>query len=426
MRKHRQKFNRDLQYYKFCLYGFLKNLEFFEVFQVLFFLSSQLTFLQIGILYSIREITRNLLEIPAGIFSDALGRRKTMIFSFSFYILSFLTFYFSQVYSGFVAGMIIYSLGDAFRTGTHKAMIFDYLKLKGWIDQKVYYYGHTRSWSQMGSAVSALIAAGLIFITGNYRSIYLYSAIPFFLDLLLIASYPKELDGEIAILSKDKLIGNFIKVFRDFFASVINRRTLKSIVNLSSHTGYYAAVKDYLQPVLQTLTLSVPVFLSFKEDQRSALIVGGVYFIVFFLTSWSSRNAGSFSERFKFLNLPLNLTLIVGLFFGLTSGWLYQQNMLILSVIFYIGIYLIENLRKPIGIAYVSENIDHHIMATVLSSESQIHALFAAILAPLIGFFADRFGLGYAIMAVSGIMILWSPVYMVKKSLNPGSTSTRT
>ncbi len=31
-------FNKDLQFYKFCAYGFLKNLRFFEPFLMLFFL----------------------------------------------------------------------------------------------------------------------------------------------------------------------------------------------------------------------------------------------------------------------------------------------------------------------------------------------------------------------------------------------------
>ena len=48
MANNKQSFNKDIQYYKFCLYGFLKNLEFFEAFQILFLLENGLTFLQIG------------------------------------------------------------------------------------------------------------------------------------------------------------------------------------------------------------------------------------------------------------------------------------------------------------------------------------------------------------------------------------------
>ncbi len=414
MEKGTKNFTKDRQYYKFCLYGFLKNLEFFEAFQILFLLENGLTFLQIGILYSIREISRNIFEIPAGILSDSLGRRKTLIFSFVFYIISFLVFYVSHIYQAFVVAMIVYSLGDAFRTGTHKAMIFDYLKIKGWINQKVYYYGHTRSWSQLGSALSAVIAALLIFQSGGFRVIYLYSVIPFFLDLLLIASYPKALDGEVAIFDKSRIYENFRRVFHDFLFAILNWKVLKALINLSSHTGYYSAMKDYLQPVLQTLALSLPLLLTYDESQRTSLIVGGVYFIVFLLTSFSARNSGNFSSRFKNLVFPLNLTLIIGLLLGVLSGLSYLQGWLILAVIFYVGIYVLENLRKPIGIAYVTENIDHHILATVLSAESQVHALIAAVSAPLIGFLADRFGLGVAITGVSVLMILFSPIYFVR------------
>ena len=60
-------FKKDIQYYKFCAYGFLKNLRFFEPFLILFFLDKDITFLQIGILYTLRELTRNIFEVPAGV-----------------------------------------------------------------------------------------------------------------------------------------------------------------------------------------------------------------------------------------------------------------------------------------------------------------------------------------------------------------------
>ena len=53
-------------------------------------------------------------------------------------------------------------------------MIFEYLKIKGWTEQKVHYYGHTRSYSQIGSAISSLIA-GFIYdgiFNAYYAAIY--------------------------------------------------------------------------------------------------------------------------------------------------------------------------------------------------------------------------------------------------------------
>ena len=48
---------KNLQYYKFCLYGFFKNLRLFEAFLILFLLDNGMSYVQIGVLYSIREIT---------------------------------------------------------------------------------------------------------------------------------------------------------------------------------------------------------------------------------------------------------------------------------------------------------------------------------------------------------------------------------
>jgi MFS family permease len=409
------KITKDLQYYKFCTYGFLKNLRFFEPFLLLFFLDVGLTFLQIGILYSIREIARNLLEIPAGIIADSLGRKRTMITSFMFYIISFVVFYFSETYTVLICAMLLYALGDAFRTGTHKAMIFDYLKLNDRAHQKVHYYGHTRSWSQIGSAVSSLIAGGFIFWSGNFRMIFLFSIVPYLLDLILVSSYPKVLDGLATNFDKRKIIENFKRVFLDFLHAFKTKELLKAVTNLSVHTGYFRALKDYLQPVLQTLALSLPVFLVYTKEQRTAIVVAIVYFVIYMLTSFSSRNSGRFSQIFHNLNKPLNLTLLLGLLFGLISGLLYENQWIIISCVFFIGIYLIENLRKPIGISYVADTVNKDILATVLSAESQAHTIISAIMAPLLGFMADNMGLGYSVMVLSGMLILLFPVFILRK-----------
>jgi MFS family permease len=188
-------YRKDIQYIRFCAYGFLKNLRFFEPFLYLFFLEKGLSYFQIGLLITIRELVQNFLEIPTGIMADGLGRRRTMISAFCLYIVAFIIFYLATQFWLFSIAMILFAMGDAFRTGTHKAMIFEYLRLNGWQKHKVDYYGHTRSWSQTGSAISSLLAASIVFWSGNFSSIFLFSTIPYLLDLLLMLAYPKELDG---------------------------------------------------------------------------------------------------------------------------------------------------------------------------------------------------------------------------------------
>jgi len=109
---------------RFSLYGFLKNQRYFGPFIILFFLQNGLSFTQIGFLVAFRELFINLMEMPSGAVADLFGRRRSMILSFTAYIISFAIFGLSGVYWHFFIAMFFFAVGEAFRTGTHKAMIF--------------------------------------------------------------------------------------------------------------------------------------------------------------------------------------------------------------------------------------------------------------------------------------------------------------
>ncbi|HAF85599.1 MAG TPA: MFS transporter [Sphaerochaeta sp.] len=415
-----QIFEKDRQYVKFCLYGFLKNLRFFEPFLLLIFLGKGLSYLEIGTLYAAREISINILEIPSGLLADTVGRRLTMVVSLFSYILSFLIFYAASSFALLFLAMIVFAFGDAFRTGTHKAMIFDYLHSKGWDSQRTYYYGHTRAWSQRGSALSALVAALLVFWQGSYTSVFLFTTIPYTLNLFLILSYPKALDGP-QHTDDRKVSEVFSTVLRSLFTSITNPRLLRTIANQSLYTGYYKACKDYLQPILKTLALSLPILLGFDDEKRTALLIGLVYALLYAATAFASSQSGSFARRFGRLATPLNLTMLSGLSLGLFSGLFLHLGWVALAVVLYLGIYVLENLRKPMGITYVSERMNQDSLASALSVESQSESLVAAGVALLLGLFSNLVGVGLGILIVSAIcallaLLVWLPKEGSEKS----------
>jgi MFS-type transporter involved in bile tolerance (Atg22 family) len=98
----------------------------------------------------------------------------------------------------------------------------------------------------------------------------------------------------------------------------------------------------------------------------------------------------------------------------LIAGISYHYSFYFIAILFYIAIYLIENARNPIGVAYISELYDNKILATALSANSQAKSLFAAILAPILGFLADKFGIGIALSALALIILISTPLYLVK------------
>ncbi len=411
----KNRFKKNNQYYKFCFYGFFKNLRFFDAFLVLFFLEKGLSFLEIGVLYSVREITIIILEIPSGVIADALGRRKTLIASFFIYIVSFILFYISQNYLLLIAAMFLFAVGDAFRTGVHKAMIFQYLKLNGWGEQKTDYYGHTRSWSQIGSAVSALIAGFIVFYAGNYRIIFLASVIPYFIGMALIYSYPKYLEGETMVFSINDILKRFkplIVAFKNTIKSLVYIRTLS---NLSLYTGYYRAVKDYIQPLLKYFALSIPAFAYLSDDKKIAIIVGVLYFFIYILTAIASRYSGKYYKLFSWPGSAMNRTILIGFTAGIITGLTFYIHFYIIAILGFLAIIIIENLRKPIGIALIAEQTKDEVMATSLSTESQLKSVFAAIIAPLLGWITDLSNPGTAITIITVFLILLFPIYRIKK-----------
>ena len=142
--------------FRFSLYGFLKNQQYYDPFLILAFREKGLSFFQIGMLIGFREVCINLFEIPTGVVADMYGRRISMISSMLAYIFSFTVFGFSEMFWLLFVAMFFFAIGEAFRTGTHKAMIFEWLRLENRTTEKTKVYGYTRSWSKIGSAVSVV------------------------------------------------------------------------------------------------------------------------------------------------------------------------------------------------------------------------------------------------------------------------------
>lgn len=402
---------RDRMFYRFSLYGFLKNLRFFDPFILLIFRSYGLSFLQIGTLYSIRDVAVNILEIPTGVIADTFGRRRSMVAAFLFYIASFLLFYFMENFIFLALAMVLFAFGEAFRSGTHKALILEYLNIQGISDLKVAYYGLTRSASQFGSAVNALVAAGLVFYTGSYRVMFLASTVPYLLDLFNVISYPKILDGNLQRVEKGEIWSRVKTTSREFIQIFSNGSVMKAILNSASFAGVFKSAKDYLQPVLVVLALSISVFTNLEDTRREAVIIGLVYFGIYILTSLASRRAHLFSERFSSLSRVVNFTYLLGAGLLILSGVTANLQIIFVAVLGFLGLYVINNIRRPINVGIISDQISSKVMASGLSTEAQFTTIFSAIVAPLLGFLVDSFGVGNGITLIGiGMMVLFSLV----------------
>ena len=354
----------------------------------------------IGLLLACRDFTVNLLEIPSGALADSFGRRGAMVTSFGAYIFSFLLLATAETTVAFFLGMFLYGIGDTFRTGTHKAMIFEWLRLQGRSDERTAVYGLTRSWSQLGSALSGIIAAGFVLISGSYDYVFYFAIVPYVINLFNLATYPKELNGEHEkARSISESLGRLKKSLRDTFKNAQLRRLM---VESMGWGGVFNAIKDYLQPVLQAVAIVVVASylapesaadknsVSFlNEAQTTALMIGPVYAVLFLLSALASRNAqrlvnrtgdeSSAADKLWSFNLLIFLVIAV-------AGW-WQINALL--VVGFIALYVLKNFWRPILISRIDVHSGHEEGATVLSIESQVQRLATMLLAPLMGWLVD-------------------------------------
>lgn len=372
---------------RFSLYGFLKNQRYFEPFLVLFFLDQGLNFTQIGLLVAVRELSANLLEIPSGALADLYGRRRAMISSFVAYILSFLVFAGGSMFIHFALAMFLYAFGDAFRTGTHKAMIFTWLRAEDRLAEKTRVYGFTRSWSKLGSALSIVIATAVMVGWGEYRWIFYLSIVPYTVGIANFLAYPAWLDGGQGHQLSWQTVGAHL---RSAFRQVVRTAHLRRLVGESmTFEGTFKAVKDYLQPVTRHAALGAPLLLGLDARTREPLLIGAVYLTLYVLAAWASRSSHRVArwsggeERGVGVIWWATMAAYAALIPILWAGWMAP------AIGLFIALNLLQNLFRPMHISRFDAHADESQGATILSVESQAKGLAAMVIAPVLGWLVD-------------------------------------
>ncbi|HED64328.1 MAG TPA: MFS transporter [Planctomycetes bacterium] len=391
---------------RFSLYGFLKNQQYYDYSLVLAFLAMGLDYATIGLLVGIREAATAVMEIPSGVLADRTGRRRALLVSLVSYILSFALFGAlglaaeagrianGPLVASLAVAMALFAVGEAFRSGTHKAMIFAWLRAEGRTDERVEVYGHTRSMAKLGSAVSVVIACTIIWWTGDFVSVFFFAIIPYLLNLLNIATYPASLDsiGEERVTARS--------LVRDLVASVRRALTRSELRRLLAEDmgfdGFFKVSKGYLQPILLTAALPLSAHLlgglELNEAQRSVVLLGPVYVALFLLSATASRHAHRLVAPGRSPDAAAHrIWMGSALVFALIAWALWSAHAAV-AIAGFALFYVLQNLWRPLLLSRLDQLSDVAEAATMLSVESQARSLFSLVLAPSLGLLVDLAG----------------------------------
>lgn len=396
------------QILKFKLYGFFKNLRFFDPFLLLYLTYNEISVAQIGILYAIREAIIYFMEIPSGVIADNYGKKNELVICFLFYISSFVFFFIGGEFYIFVFAFILFGLGEAFRSGTHKAMIMDFMDYHNVKDQKSKIYGSTRAISMVGSTLSSLLSIVIVTIIPNLSFLFIIAIIPYIADLVLILSYPEYLNlrDESDITIKDfvnKTIYAVINVFKTGEKSIV-------VLDSALYQAIFKTIKDYIQLILFAILVNEML----KTESDTEIIIAVIYAGLYFLSAIASKYSHvllTLRHRDIVLNSIWLITSGASLVFVLVSPSL--TTIIIGFSLFYI----LLNLRKPIMVEKIGDICEINERASILSIESQIASLIIIIIAPLFGYLYEFYGYEYIFVVIAVIGLIIPFINLLKKAV---------
>ena len=386
---------------RFCLYAVLRNMRFFDPFMVLFLLYDLgLGFTAVGAVLAYEKMLLVALEIPMAVITDRFGRRRGLMASFGLAGVACLGFGFAARAATplpwVIVALTLYGVGEALRTGTHKAIILDWLSQRGERERKTAVMGTTRFFSKTSAGVTALGAGGLVWWTGGFAITFWLAAVPTLAVVILIASYPPALEGSLSRRAVAPpgvewgAIGRSLR--RPGWAAVMVPSVLfESQVKL---VGYY------LQPVLATAAedfglvvvgggaLAIGVYAGL-----SGLLAGGAALLSAPFLNWAKEAR----RALRAVHLVAALA-VCGAAIGLLTGVLWP------SLVVLAGLAALQNLRRPIFISVADDVMDPDYRATSLSIESQARSAVYAVTALGAGALADAFGLAAAFVLMAALL----------------------
>jgi MFS family permease len=314
-----------------------------------------------------------------------------MILSFFAYLASFIVYAFARSLWWCVPAAVCFGVGEAFRSGTHKAMIFEWLRKRGRLAERTRIYGFTRSWSQIGSAVAVVISAGLALWISELGWLFLIACVPYVLGLLNLWSYPEEVEHR-APMTGPPREGFFATLALVFARPGLRRLVLESC----AVQGTYKLVTPYVPVFLALAGLPAAQELPRAVGRLPAASVLWIAGVVAGLHLFAA--AGSvLAHRIAALEAPgaqVPRRLWAGVFVlislqvaGVGFGALWA------AAVGFVGLAFLFNAWRPAFLTRFDVDTPPDRQATVLSLESQANTAFSAVLAPVGGAMVDRWGL---------------------------------
>jgi MFS family permease len=381
-------------------YNFLNDFRFYAPVQVLYFTRVTGSFAAGMSVFSAAMLASAVLEVPTGVFSDMIGRKRTVVCGAVASAVSVTLYAIGGLYGMLLIGAVFEGLARSFFSGNNEALLYDTLAETGQTETYQEFLGKISSMFQFALASSAII--GSIVASFSFSAVMWLSVIPqvigIFVTLRLIE--PKV---------RSERSGNIFTHLRQAYDNLVKNPRLRplsaaSIITWSVGEAAYQfrpAFIASLWPIwaigiarlVSNLTAAASFYLSGRLIKRFGefpLLAGSVLY----------------SETLNLLALVFP-TVLSPLLMGTTSIFFGVKNVALGGL-----------MQRE----FTSEQ-----RATMGSLNSFASSLCFAIAAVVLGQIADRFGVINALIVAS--LISFIPLWLYRmafRHVNQAATETET
>ncbi|MBI2074470.1 MAG: MFS transporter [Candidatus Levybacteria bacterium] len=316
-------------------------------------------------IFSITMIATAIFEVPTGVFSDRIGRKKTVILGGVAAVLYSLFYAIGSSYVMLALGAVLQGLSRSFYSGNNDALLHDTLSLVGKREEYHYFLGRTSAMFQLALSISAVVGAVLASI--SFPLIMWLSVIPqvfcFLLSLQMVEP-----------LVRGKESGNIFADLREAAAQFLHNRKLR-LLSFSDILSYgfgesaYQFQAAFYNTVWPVWAIGIPKFLSNIQSMISFYFSGAL------IKRYSELKILVIGTLYK---LPINVFLLG--FPNVFSPILYSTNS------FFYGVSKVAK-NNLMQLEFTQQQ-----RATMSSLNSLAGNLCLAVVAVSIGLVADRLG----------------------------------
>lgn len=165
-------------------FNFCNDFRIYGPVMVVYFAQVAGSYAEAVLILAIAKIASSLFELPTGVFSDFVGRRKTLLCGQMANILCITAYGAGSSFSVLAIGALLEGLSFALFSGNQEAFLYDTLKDEEAQQEFAEFQGRLSSMFQAALAVSALVSA-IVLLWWPLRSLFWLSLIPQAVGLVL-------------------------------------------------------------------------------------------------------------------------------------------------------------------------------------------------------------------------------------------------